>query len=223
MKERYSLLFKILILFISEVGLVLNFKLLGITGSLPFFTIISNMLCFLFYLVIVILMITKNLNKNKYYYIFKGTITMGVVITMFVYQLLIAPNGLDVYEKDILACELVHLIVPVLVLLDYFIFAEKGNIKKNYPFYWCSILLAYLIFVAIYSLCGGTFNGEKVPYFFLDVEELGLFRVIIYCTVIMVFYIGCGHIAYMIDNKLKIEIKPNKKLIKKIRKKDAKK
>ena len=202
MKERYSLLFKILILFISEVGLVLSFQLLGIRGSLPFFTIISNLMCFIFYLFLVLLIITKKLNKNKFYYISKGAVTMSITLTMFVYQLMIAPNGLDVYEKNILACEIVHLIVPLLVLFDYFIFAEKGNIKKNYPIYWCTILFAYVIFVIIYSSLGGTFNGDKVPYFFLDIEKLGLFRVIIYCIIIMIFYIGCGHIAYVIDNKL---------------------
>lgn len=202
MKDKLSLLFKILIVIITGIGLYLNFDLLGIGNALPFFTILSNLFCFILYLVIVILMVLNKLNKDKTYYIFKGMATMAIVITMFVYQFLIAPNGLDVYENHLMATELVHLIVPLLILLDYFIFAEKGNIKKTYPIYWCEALLAYLVFVIIYSLCGGTFNGDNVPYFFLDIEKEGLLSVIMYCVMIFVFYTGCGHIAYVIDNKL---------------------
>ena len=203
MKEKYSFLFKTLILIVSGIGLGVNFNLFGVSKALPYFTIISNLACFIFYLAIVVLILFKKLKKNKTYYILKGTVTMGITITMFVYQLMLAPNGLGVYENHLLACEFVHLIVPLLVLIDYFVFAEKGNIKKTYPFYWSVILLIYILFVSIYSSLGGTFNGSTVPYFFLDIDKLGLFKVILYCIVIMVFYIGCGHIAYVIDNKLK--------------------
>lgn len=202
MKDKLSLLFKILIVIISGIGLYLNFNLLGIGNALPFFTILSNLFCFILYLVIVILMLFNKLNKNNTYYIFKGMATMSIIITMFVYQFLISPNGLNVYENHLMATELVHLVVPLLIVLDYFIFGEKGNIKKTYPLYWCEAILAYLVFVIIYSLCGGTFNGEKAPYFFLDIEKEGLLSVIMYCAAIFIFYIGCGHIAYVIDNKL---------------------
>ena len=203
MKEKYSLIFKILILIVSGLGLYLNFRLFNVKDLLPFFTIISNLLCFIVYLIIVILMIFKKLKKTESYYIIKGMSTMGITLTMCVYQLILAPNGLDIYETHILECELVHLIVPLLIIIDYFVFAEKGNVKKTYPIYWISIVIIYLLFVIIYSSLGGTFNGEHVPYFFLDINKLGIFRVILYCVMILIFYIGCGHIAYLIDNKYK--------------------
>ena len=203
MKEKYSLIFKTIILILSGLGLFLNFRLFGVKDILPFFTIISNLVCFIVYFFIVILMICKKLKKTESYYIIKGMSTMGITLTMCVYQLILAPNGLGVYENHLLECELVHLIVPSLILIDYFLFAEKGNVKKMYPIYWSSILVLYLIFVIIYSSLGGTFNGEPVPYFFLDIDKLGIFRVILYCIIISIFYIGCGHIAYLIDNKFK--------------------
>ena len=202
MKNKISLIYKILILIISGIGLYLNFDLLGIKGSLPYFTIQSNIFCFALYLVIIILELFKKLKNSKYYYIFKGMATMAITTTMLVFQLMIAPNGLGVYENSVLACEIVHLIVPLMIILDYFIFAEKGNIKRNYPFYWSLILIAYLVFVIIYASFGGTWNGANYPYFFLNIDKLGLFNVIIYCLVIIVFYLGCGFIAFTLDQKL---------------------
>lgn len=207
MKNKISLIYKILILIVSGIGLYMNFNLIGIKNALPFFTILSNIFCFLLYLVIVILELIKHLKKNRHYYIIKGAATMAISITMLVFQFLIAPNGLGVYENGILACEFVHLIVPIMIILDYFIFAEKGHITSNYPLYWSGMLLLYLIFVIIFVYTGHTFNGEKFPYFFLDIDELGFVGVLKYSIVIAIFYTGCGFIVYMIDKKLKKDTK----------------
>ena len=202
MKKHIELIYKILIVIITGIGLYLNFDLFSFDGGIIYFTIQSSLLCFLFYLITVILIISNKLKKNNFYYIFKGVATMAITITMFVYQFLLAPNGVELYEHHFFTSEIVHLAIPILIILDYFLFAEKGNIKKTYPLYWCSPLFVYLVFVIIYSLCGGTFNGERVPYFFLDIKEIGFLKVLIYCFMITIFYIGCGHLAFIIDNKL---------------------
>lgn len=202
MKKYIELIYKILIVIITGIGLYLNFDLFSFDGGIVYFTIQSSLLCFIFYLVTVILMMTNKLNKNSFYYLFKGIATIAITITMFVYQFLIAPNGIELYEHHFIACEIVHLLIPILVIFDYFFFAEKGNIKKSYSLYWCTPLFIYLIFVIIYSLCGGTFNGENVPYFFLDIKKLGFLKVLIYCFIITIFYISCGYLAFIIDSRL---------------------
>ena len=93
MKEKISLLFKILIVITSFVGLYLNFKIAPIKNNIIYFTIQSNLLCFLFYLIIVILKLTGKLQKNQIYYIFKGTVTLAITITMFIYESDLATSG----------------------------------------------------------------------------------------------------------------------------------
>lgn len=109
-RKKISLFYKILIVIISGIGLYLNFKMSSFRENIIYFTIQSNLLCFLFYLIIVILNFTKKLKKNNIYYIFKGMVTMAITITMFVYQLLISTNGgIEGYENNMLACNFVHL------------------------------------------------------------------------------------------------------------------
>ena len=204
MKNKLDLLFKIIIVIVSGIGLYLNFNLLTIRDSIIYFTIQSNVLCFLFYLIAVVLMITKKLKKNDMYYISKGMVTMAITITMFVYWLLLSSgDGMEAYMGHDLENYFVHLFTPLLVIFDYIILGEKGNLKKNYPFIWSFILIAYSLFNVIYVFFGGTFaGGVKYPYPYMDIDNLGLFRVLMNCLVIYIFFVGYGSIVQWLDNKL---------------------
>lgn len=181
MKQKLSLLFKILIVIMSLIGLYLNFKVAPIKSNIIYFTIQSNLLCFLFYLVIVILKLIGKLQKNRIYYITKGTVTMAITITMFIYESVLATSGtMGIYEEHMFACNFVHLVVPLMVIFDYIIFGEKGNLEKKYPLYWSSVLVAYLIFYIIYVSLGGTFmGGSKYPYYYMNIEKYGIVKVLI--------------------------------------------
>lgn len=204
MKKKISLFYKILIVIISGIGLYLNFRMSSFKENIIYFTIQSNLLCFLFYLIIVILNFTKKLKKNNIYYIFKGMVTMAITITMFVYQLLISTNGgIEGYENNMLACNFVHLIVPLMVIFDYIIFGEKGNLKKEYPFIWSLVLVAYVLFEVIYVALGGTFiGGTTYPYFYMNTAEYGLIGVCINCLMVYIFFVGYGFIVQVLDSKL---------------------
>jgi len=202
MKEKLSLLFKILIVIVCGTGIFLNIKLLSLQNSIIYFTIQSNLACFIFYLFIVLLMITKKLKKNNLYYISKGMVTMAITVTMVVYQTLLAPNGdMIAYENHLLECNFVHLYTPILIILDYLIFGEKGNIKKEYPFIWSLSLIAYQLFDFIYVILGGRFaNGAKYPYPYMNTEIYGIIGVFINCLIIFIFFVGYGYIVQNIDN-----------------------
>ncbi len=204
MKKIVSLLFKIVIVIMSGIGLYINFKLLSFEKGIIYFTIQSNLLCFLFFIVIIILEITGKLTKNNWYYIIKGMITMAITITMFVYQILLSSSdGVGAYTGHMLECNFVHLYVPLLVIFDYIIFGEKGHLKKEYPFYWSFILVAYLVFNVVYVLFGGTFEGEtKYPYSYMDVDKLGLLNVFVNCLMVYIFFMGYGTIVQRLDYKL---------------------
>lgn len=137
---------------------------------------------------------------------------MAITITMLIYQVVIATSGtMDDYVGHELACTFVHFIVPILVMSDYVIFGEKGNLKKNYPYIWSLTLISYVIFDIIYVLQGGTFSdGSIYPYFYMDAEKYGLLRVMFNCFIIYALFILYGIIVQTLDNKL-AKIKKNNK------------
>ena len=202
MKKNWSLFFKIFIVITSFISIYLNFKAFTIKEAMLYYTVQSNVLCFLFYLVTIILYLFGKLKKNNGYYIIKGFVTMAITVTMFIYQIVIA-NSSNVYQEYELACILAHLVVPILVISDYLIFGEKGNLKKNYPLIWSISLISYVIFDIIYVMLGGTFqDGSIYPYFYMNVEKYGLLQVMINCFMIYVLFVLYGVIVQVIDKKL---------------------
>ena len=211
MKEKLSLIYKIIIVIVSGIGILLNLKAFTPSGALVYYTIQSNIWVFVFYLIIVILKIIKKEEKNNIYYIFKGMVTMAITITMFIYQILLSTDsGMVAYQNLELECNLVHLITPLLVMSDYLIFGEKGNLKKSYPFIWSLTLVFYLIFQILYASIGGTFFGDEAyPYFFMDVDRFGILGVLANCLLVYLFFIGYGILVQVLDNKLAKKSKLN--------------
>lgn len=203
MKEKLSLLYKIIIIIACGFGIYLNFKAFTIGGAIIYYTVQSNVMCFIFYFVTIILKLTGKLKKNSNYYILKGMVTMAITVTMVVFQFVITDSGMTAYAGNELASIMAHIVVPLLVMSDYVIFGEKGNLKSNYPFIWSSTLVFYIIFNFVYVALGGRFgDGSIYPYLYMNIEVNGLLKVIISCITIFVLFIGYGTIIQTIDQKL---------------------
>ncbi len=203
MKEKLSLLYKIIIVIVCGFGIYLNFKAFTVGGAIIYYTVQSNVMCFIFYLVTVILKIAGKLKKNSNYYILKGMVTMAITVTMVVFQFVITDSGMTAYAGNELASIMAHIVVPLLVMSDYVIFGEKGNLKRNYPFIWSATLVFYVIFDFVYVALGGRFgDGSIYPYLYMNIEVNGLLKVIISCITIFILFIGYGTIIQTIDQKL---------------------
>ena len=204
MKDKIKLIYRFLIVIISSIGLYLNFKLFGFKEGVIYFTNISNLLCLIYFTILIILTLTKKLKKNDTYYIFKGMITMAITITMLIYNILLTTDGsMTAFNGHELECNLVHLVVPLMVIFDYIIFGEKGKLKREYPIIWSLVIVLYQIFVLIYISLGGTFiEGAIYPYFYMDVNRFGIIGVTINLLIIYIFFVGYGTIVQFIDNKL---------------------
>ena len=203
MKEKLSLLYKIIIVIACGFGIYLNFNAFTVGGAIIYYTVQSNIMCFIFYLVTVILKIAGKLKKNSNYYILKGMVTMAITVTMVVFQFVITDSGMTAYAGNELASIMAHIVVPLLVMSDYVIFGEKGNLKRNYPFIWSATLVFYVIFDFVYVALGGRFgDGSIYPYLYMNIEVNGLLKVIISCITIFILFIGYGTIIQTIDQKL---------------------
>ena len=204
MKEKIKLIYRILIVLVSGIGLYLNFKFLTFEKGILYFTNLSNLFCMIYFLILVILMLTKKVKRTEKYYIFKGMATMAITLTMIVYNLLLSSSGVSaIFADHRLECSIVHIVVPLMVIFDYIIFGEKGHLKREYPLIWSLVLVAYQLFVTLYTIHGGTFiNGATYPYPFMDIDTYGIGKVTINMIITFVFFLGYGTIVQMMDNKL---------------------
>ena len=211
-RDNVMLIYRMIIVIVSGIGLYLNFKLETVRIGILYFTNISNLLCFLYFLGVVVATITHKLKKNDFYYLSKGMVTMSITLTYFVYNLVLNNSGtVLIFDNHELETNIVHIVVPLLVIFDYVIFGTKGHLKKNYPYIWSSILIIYQLFITVYSSLGGRFlNGDKYPYFYMDASKYGIRNVLMSGLLILVFYIGYGSIIQTLDNKL-AEVKEKKK------------
>jgi len=60
MKEKIKLLYRILLVIVAAIALYLNFNLFGVKGLL-YFTNLSNLLCLIYFTVLIILTLLKKL------------------------------------------------------------------------------------------------------------------------------------------------------------------
>lgn len=193
-----SLLYKIIILIVSLFVVSFNLGLYGIKTGIIYFTNLSALAVFIFYFISFILYLTNRLKKTEIYYVFKGSVTMAITLTFFVYLFVLSGNMN--LENHIFSNTLSHIVLPLLVMSDYVFFAEKGNLQMKFVFTWGIPLLLYQLFVFVYSFMGGTFSGSKYPYPYMDVEKFGIIGVLLNCVVIFIFFIGYGTLIQSIDN-----------------------
>lgn len=195
---------------VTGIGLYLNFKLASPKKMLLYFTIISNLMVFLFYSITTFLELIHKLNKNCLYYKIGSIVTVAITLTMCVYQ--IALTDTPIYTNHLLECSFVHLITPSLVLFYYLLFTEKGHMKKMYSLLWIITLIIYVMFVQAYSLLGGRFlDNQKYPYPFLNADINGYGYVLMICILFIIILIVAGEMAYYIDKTLEKREKNGKK------------
>lgn len=114
----------------------------------------------------------------------RAAIALYILVVMVVYWAVLAqihhPVGLSAVANMGL-----HLVVPVIYIIDWLVFAPKGSMSfKRIP-YWVSYPFAY----GIYTIIRGAVTGGY-PYPFLNVTELGLGGVIVNMLGFTSFYAG---------------------------------
>ena len=111
-------------------------------------------------------------------------ITVYIVIVGVVYNVILRflwqPEGWQ-YITD----ELLHTVIPVLLLSYWIFYVSKANLEYKNAFSWLIYPMMYLIWTAIHGEMTGYY-----PYPFLHVTELGYSRVLINCGGLFVAFLG---------------------------------
>ena len=163
-----------------------------------FFTILTNILVAVCFSILWI----KPKNKLELFFLSSKTltaITLYILIVGIVYNLILrflwAPTGLQKIDDEIL-----HLIIPILVLIYWVKCVEKKNLEYKNILPWLIYPFLYLVSTIIR---GHFFNFY--PYPFLDVMQLGYTKVFTNSFFMVVAFLIVGVLLIWISKILSKE------------------
>lgn len=125
----------------------------------------------------------------------KGIITISLALS----GIMATAFGADLDLIDGMA--VLGLILPLLMILDWLLFDEKGTLRMTAPFYFLTLPIIYFSFVIVTSGQISTSVDLRYPYSFLNFKkgEIGNTLVAIGINLIIVFTFGY---AYTLADKL---------------------
>lgn len=203
----FALIFRIFSAAIILFGILLSSGIL--VGRMQYrlliyFTFQSNIWCLIFFVFLIIKTIKDIKNKGKAGLsnvspLIRGEVMLSIILTHLIYHYLLAPRKFKMnpnfrsstvyHTQDIL----VHYITPLLTVLDYIFFCEKNTFHALHPFFWLSLPFAYLVvvFIVAHFIPVIPTKKSRYPYFFIDVDLIGIQNVIKYLV-----GMGIGLIAF---------------------------
>lgn len=208
-----SFAFKLLVFSLSALGVYLTVK----DSTYPlevfsYYTTIVNVMTILLFALLLILMVVRK-NSPPIVRFFKQSLMVQLILTLFVYSFVLIPYITEQQiEYQIFSIEdiIIHYATPIAVLLDYAWFDEKGKFKSGYIITNFFNLLAYVVYLVIYVFFGGRFHtGGTVsiyPYYFLNIENVGLQPFIFICLAIIAVVVFIGWVVYMVDQLLGVTL-----------------
>jgi hypothetical protein len=126
-----------------------------------------------------------------------AAIALYIFIVGLVYNTILRfiwePAGLQKWVDEAL-----HVVVPLLFLIYWLLFAQKGSLKWIYSLQW----LIYPFIYLLYALGIGAFSGFYT-YPFINVTELGYSKVLLNSGGLMLVFIAAGLLLIWIDTKMK--------------------
>jgi hypothetical protein len=169
-----------------------------VTGLLPYFTIQSNIGYGVFAAWAAVRAWRGDVWTSP---ALKGAVTLYVVITGLVYHLVLTNPAsgfaVGVVHRNLAEAvgnQLLHTVVPLLAVLDWLMFDQRGRYHLRYALYWLAFPLGYLAFALVRGLV-----VHRYPYPFLDVHDLGYRGVAISAAVFAVAFWCLGLLFVAID------------------------
>lgn len=123
-----------------------------------------------------------------------------ILVTFFVYNLLLADERtFYTYFSDI-DCTIFHCVLPLMYLADWLFFCKRKCLKIVDPLLSTVMPLIYVAFIVVRGgiIKAGT-DIVVYPYFFLDVNKLGYGGLLTWVGILVGIFVALGYIFYMID------------------------
>ena len=122
-------------------------------------------------------------------------ITVYIFMVGAVYQVLLR-NAWNPEGMQMLVDELLHTVIPILVVIFWYAYESKGSIRYSNIFKWSLYPLTYLMYVMI----RGQFSNFY-PYPFIDVSKLGLEKALITSGVLLLVFYAVSAVFIFIGHR----------------------
>lgn len=189
---------------------------IGIIGSLGYFsgsfntnfyayyTNLSNYICWGMMLVGLILSVKNFATTDRpqsYAPKFKFMCVIMILVTCLVYNILLAKDSTPAEYFLSLSNLLNHVILPIMFILDWVLFYEHGQTKWYYPLLCVIMPLIYVVFILIRAaILQGVDGAMLYPYFFLNVEKLGVGMFIVWVAALVAIFVAIGYALVGLDH-----------------------
>lgn len=208
-----ALVYRVIALAVIVTGVVRHADLL--TGqpawtTVLFYTMVSNLLC-LAWMLLLIVRTVRDLRRSGPIGTStpsprgSGAVMMAITVTMLIYLVVLVPTRFADGDTDVfsLTDNLIHIITPLLMIVDWLLFVPKGAFRWFDPLLWISIPYVYLVWAFAYGALGGEFTpGQRYPYPFMDVDALGVLGVTQWVVALTVALVVVGLVFVVIDRAL---------------------
>jgi hypothetical protein len=158
-----------------------------------FFTILSNLIVAIYFTRLLFRQnnhttVTPKRNENL------TAITVYILVVGLVYQVVLRslwhPQGLQMWVD-----ELLHTLIPAAVLIFWLLYQNADLLKYKSILSWLSYPLVYLVFILIRGRVSGYY-----PYPFIDVNQLGIQKVMINSVFLLLFFVFISAILIGLGN-----------------------
>jgi hypothetical protein len=143
--------------------------------------------------------------SSSYHERLSAIVALAITVTMFIFWGLLAPIMTDPSYLLSYSNLQIHLVTPLLMILDFLIFAAPGKLKKQDPLFFAIVPLAYFAQATILGFSGFTYEVlardggvHYFPYFFIDFYETGVW-VFAYVAALTVFFMGLAYLLLWLD------------------------
>ena len=167
------------------------------------FTNISNFLCF----GVMLAALIQTAKKKEDSYVSAAPMlkfigVLGILLTFLVFNIMLAgAEGRDPQLNWRIGSLCFHVVLPIMYIADWFLFYERKKAKWFYPIASIGFPLAYAIFLLIQAiilkfdssiLIPTTTTPLIYPYFFVNLDTLGVPGVLMWVGILAVAFAGVG-------------------------------
>ena len=135
---------------------------------------------------------------------------LAILLTFLVFNIMLAgAEGRDPQANWRVGSLIFHVTLPILYIVDWFLFYERKKTKWYYPLASTAFPLAYVIFLLIQAiilkfdasiLIPTTTTPLIYPYFFVNLETQGVSGVLMWVGILSVAFISVGYLFYGLDH-----------------------
>ncbi len=135
---------------------------------------------------------------------------LAIMTTFVVYNFVLVPVlSITPYSQFEVSSFLMHMLLPIMFTVDWFLFYERKKVKWYYPLLAALIPFVYGSCIYIRAAFYGFHTDKTIlyPYFFMNINAFDISTIAKWQALILTIYILCGYILLIID---KITAKKNR-------------